>query len=41
MLTVEGHLRIGYNEYEAQIETLKDMQTKFDIMVGEVRNNNV
>lgn len=41
LLTVEGYLRIGYNEYEAQIETLKDLQTKFDIMVEEVRNDNV
>lgn len=36
LITVEEYLKIGYNEYEAQIEALKELQTKFDIIVEEV-----
>lgn len=35
-MVVEKYLKKGYNEYEAQIETLKELVTKFDIMVEEV-----
>jgi len=29
-------LKNGYNEYEAQISTLKELQSKFEIYVKEV-----
>ena len=35
-MVVEKYLKKGYNEYEAQIEALKELVTKFDIMVKEV-----
>ncbi len=35
-MIVEKYLKKGYNEYEAQIEALKELVTKFDIMVKEV-----
>ncbi len=35
-LTVEEYLKNGYNEYEAQISTLKELQSKFEIYVKEV-----
>lgn len=38
-MVVEKHLKKGYNEYEAQIEALKELVTKFDIMVKEVTGN--
>ncbi len=31
-MVVEKYLKKGYNEYEAQIEALKELVTKFDIM---------
>ena len=34
-LTVEEYLKNGYNEYEAQISALKELQAKFDIEVKE------
>lgn len=34
-LTVEEYLKNGYNEYEAQICALKELQAKFDIEVKE------
>ena len=35
-MVVEKNLKKGYNECEAQIEALKELVTKFDIMVKEV-----
>lgn len=35
-LKVEKYLKTGYNEYEAQINTLKELQSKFEIQVKEV-----
>lgn len=35
-MVVEKYLKKGYNEYEAQIEALMELVTKFDIMVKEV-----
>lgn len=35
-MVVEKYLKKGYNEYEAQIEALNELVTKFDIMVKEV-----
>lgn len=35
-MVVEKYLKKGYNEYEAQIEALEELVTKFDIMVKEV-----
>ena len=35
-MVVEKYLKKGYNEYEAQVEALKELVTKFDIMVKEV-----
>lgn len=35
-MVVEKYLKKGYNEYEAQIETLMELVTKFDIMVKDV-----
>ena len=35
-MVVEKYLKKGYNEYEAQIEALKELVTKFEIMVKEV-----
>lgn len=35
-LIVEKYLKCGYNEYEAQICALKELQSKFEIQVKEV-----
>ena len=35
-MVVEKYLKKGYDEYEAQIEALKELVMKFDIMVKEV-----
>lgn len=35
-LTVAEHIKLGYNEFEAQIETLKELQKKFKIEFKEV-----
>ena len=35
-MIVEKYLKKGYNEYEAQVEALMELVTKFDIMVKEV-----
>ncbi len=35
-MVVEKYLKKGYNEYEAQVEALMELVTKFDIMVKEV-----
>ena len=35
-LTIEEYLKNGYNEYEAQISTLNELQSKFEIYVKEV-----
>ena len=35
-LTVEEYLKNGYNEYEAQIWALMEIQSKFDILIKEV-----
>jgi hypothetical protein len=35
-LTVEEYLKNGYNEYEAQIHALMELQMKFDVFVKEV-----
>ena len=35
-MDVEKYMKKGYNEYEAQIGALKELVTKFDIMVKEV-----
>ena len=35
-MIVEKYLKSGYNKYEAQIQALKELCTKFDIMVEEV-----
>ena len=40
-MVVEKYLKKGYNEYEAQIEALKELVTKFDIMVKEVTEDGV
>lgn len=40
-LTVEEYLKNGYNEYEAQIRTLKELVSKFDIVVEEVSDDDV
>lgn len=40
-MVVVKHLKKGYNEYEAQIEALMELVTKFDIMVKEVTNDGV
>lgn len=38
-LVVEDYLKQGYNEYEAQIEAIMELQTKFDINFKEVMGN--
>lgn len=38
-LTIEEYLKSGYNEYEAQIHTLFELQSKFDILIKEVTDN--
>ena len=38
-MVVEKRLKQGYNEYEAQILTLKDFTMKFDIMIEEVKED--
>lgn len=38
-MIVEKHLKSGYNEYEAQIQALKELCTKFDIMIEEVTDD--
>lgn len=40
-LTVAEHLKLGYNEFEAQIETLKELQEKFNIEFKEVTGNDL
>ncbi len=40
-LTVEEYLKSGYNEYEAQIWALEELQSKFDILVKEVTDYDV
>lgn len=38
-LTVEEYLKSGYNEYEAQMHALTDLQSRFDILIKEVTDN--
>lgn len=38
-LVVEGFLKQGYNEYEAQIETIKELKNNFDIEFKEVMDD--
>lgn len=38
-MIVEKYLKKGYNEYEAQIEALKELARKFDIMIEEVADD--
>ena len=40
-MVVEKYLKKSYNEYQAQIEALKELGTKFDIMVKEVTGNDM
>ena len=38
-MIVEKYLKKGYNEHEAQIEALKELARKFDIMIEEVADD--
>lgn len=38
-LVVEAYLKVGYNEKEAQIKALKELQENFDIRFKEVTGN--
>lgn len=38
-LVVEDYLKCGYNEYEAQIEAIRELREKFDINFKEVMGN--
>ena len=40
-MVVEKYLKKGYNEYEAQVEALMELVTKFDIMVKEVTEDGI
>lgn len=40
-MVVVKYLKRGYNEYEAQIQTLKELQARFDILVEEVSDDGI